>query len=144
MDEKIRQALGDAFRREPLARALGLELEELAEGFAAVAMTYEPVRMANIFGRAHGGAIFALIDGAFEAAGQTDGTVAVALNVNVTYVGSPDDGARLRAEARRISQTRRTAGYDIRVTDEGGRLLATCSALAYRTGKPLPFPVAKP
>ncbi len=30
-------------------------------------------------------------------------------------------------------------GYDIRVTDNDGRLIATCQALAYRTGKPIPF-----
>ena len=139
MDERIRKALWTEFAQEPLAQTLGMELAELGEGYAAVTMTYDPAQMANIFGRAHGGALFALVDGAFEAAGQTDGTVAVALNVNVTYVASPDDGARLRAEARRVSQTKRTASYDIRVTDGEGRLLATCSALAYRTGKPLPF-----
>jgi acyl-CoA thioesterase len=45
----------------------------------------------------------------------------------------------LRAEARQLSQTKRTANFDIRVTDDQDRLIATCQALAYRTGKPLPF-----
>jgi uncharacterized protein (TIGR00369 family) len=82
---------------------------------------------------------FALIDEAFETAGQTDGTIAVALNVNVTYVSSPQPGVRLRAEAKQASQTKKTASYDIKVTDQNGILIATCSALAYRTGKPIPF-----
>jgi acyl-CoA thioesterase len=38
-----------------------------------------------------------------------------------------------------VHQTKRTANYEIRVTDGEGRLIATCQALAYRTGKPLPF-----
>jgi acyl-CoA thioesterase len=59
--------------------------------------------------------------------------------VNVTYVSSPEAGACLRAVARRVSQTKKTASYDIKVTDEKGNLIATCSALAYRTGKPIPF-----
>ena len=67
--------------------------------------------MNNIYARAHGGAIFALIDEAFETAGQTDGTIAVALNVNVTYVSSPEPGARLRGEAKRVSQTKKTARW---------------------------------
>jgi acyl-CoA thioesterase len=57
----------------------------------------------------------------------------------VTYVSSPGPGDSLRAEARRIAQTKRTATYDIKVTDGAGRLIAVCQALAYRTGKPIPF-----
>ena len=48
-------------------------------------------------------------------------------------------GDRLHAEARRVAQTKRTANYDIKVTDSSGRLIAVCQALAYRTGKPIPF-----
>jgi acyl-CoA thioesterase len=139
MDPKVKEAIYRAVEREPFARALKMELVALDEGFSAVEMTYEPSGMDNMFGRAHGGALFALIDEAFEAVCQTYGTVTVALNVSVTYVSSPEAGARLRAEAREVSSTRRTAGYDIRVTDGEERLMATCQALAYRTGKPLPF-----
>ncbi|MBS1192561.1 MAG: thioesterase superfamily protein, partial [Nitrospirae bacterium] len=79
------------------------------------------------------------IDEAFETAAQTDGTVAVAMNVSVTYISSLESGVRLHAEARRVGQTKRTATYDIRVSDAAGRLIAVCQALAYRTGKPIPF-----
>ena len=139
MERKVREAIYQAVGKEPFAQALRMELVALEDGFSAVEMTYEPAGMDNIYGRAHGGAIFALIDEAFETVGQTDGTVAVALNVNVSYVASPEAGARLRAEAREVSRTKRTAGYAIRVTERDGRLIATCQALAYRTGKPIPF-----
>jgi acyl-CoA thioesterase len=117
---------------------LGMELVALDEGSATVEMSYEPSRQNNIYGRAHGGALFALIDEAFETAAQTGGTVAVALNVNVSYVASPEPGMRLQATARRIAETKQTATYEIRVTG-GGRLLALCQALAFKTGKPIPF-----
>jgi acyl-CoA thioesterase len=139
MDEKVREAIYRAVEKEPFARNMGMELVGLDEGFSAVEMTYEPERMDNIYGRAHGGSLFALIDEAFEAVAQSDGTIAVALNVNVTYAASPEPGARLRAEARVVNATKRTASYDIRVTENGGRLIATCQALAFRTGKPIPF-----
>jgi acyl-CoA thioesterase len=139
MDRKVREAIYQAVGKEPFAQALKMELVALEDGFSAVEMTYEPAGMDNIYGRAHGGAIFALIDEAFETVGQTDGTVAVALNVNVSYVASPEAGARLRAEAREVSRTKRTAGYAIRVTERDGRLIATCQALAYQTGKPIPL-----
>jgi len=139
MEQKVRNAIFSAVETEPFAKALRINLIELELGRSVVEMKYDPANMNNIYARAHGGALFALIDEAFETAGQTDGTIAVALNVNVTYVSSPQPGVKLRAEARRVSQTKKTAGYDIRVSDENDNLIATCSALAYRTGKPIPF-----
>jgi acyl-CoA thioesterase len=139
MDQKVREAIFKAVRKEPFAKALQMELMELEDGYSLVHMTYEPENMANIYARAHGGALYALIDEAFETAGQTDGTIAVALNVNVTYVSSPEPGQRLQAEAHRVSQTRKTASYDIKVTNQKEQVIALCQALAFRTGKPIPF-----
>lgn len=139
MDEKLKQAISAEVLREPLVQTFGIRLVGLDKGFSAVEMEYLPETMANLFGRAHGGAIYALIDEAFETVCQTVGSVTVALNVNVIYVASPEDKGVLRAEAREISSTKRTASYDIKVTDEQGRLIATCQALGFRTGKPLPF-----
>jgi acyl-CoA thioesterase len=139
MDEKIREAIEAAVGREPFARSMGIELLALEDGYSRVEMVYDPSRQNNIYGRAHGGAVFGLIDEAFETAGQTDGTIAVAMNINVTYIASPEPGDRLRAEARRVAQTKRTATYEVRVSDGNGRLIAVCQALAYRTGKPIPF-----
>ena len=139
MDQKVSKAIYDAVKKEPFAKVMKINLVELELGYSAVEMIYDPAKMNNIYERAHGGALFALIDEAFETAGQTDGTIAVALNVNVTYTASPEPGVKLRAEAKRVSQTKKTASYDIRVTDEKDNLIATCSALAFRTGKPIPF-----
>jgi acyl-CoA thioesterase len=139
MDPKVRQAIYRAVEKEPFARALNMELVELELGYSAVEMIYDPSAMDNIYDRAHGGAIFGLIDEAFEAACQTEGTIAVALNVNVTYVSSPQAGKRLRAEARQVSRTKKTASFDIKVSEKDGPLIAACQALAYHTGKPIPF-----
>jgi acyl-CoA thioesterase len=139
MDPKVKAAIQQAVETEPFARTLGIQLVELDEHHSIVEMTYVPEKMDNIYQRAHGGAVFALIDEAFETVSQTDGTIAVALNVNVTYTGSPEPGARLRAEARQVNRTRKTALYDIKVTDHQKHLMATCQALAFRTGKPIPF-----
>jgi acyl-CoA thioesterase len=139
MDPNVEAAIYRAVETEPFARVLNMKLITLELGHSVVEMDYVPDQMDNIYQRAHGGALFALIDEAFETAGQSDGTIAVALNVNVTYIVSPEPGTRLRAEAREIAGTRKTASYEIRVTDGDGELIATCQALAYRTGKPIPF-----
>jgi acyl-CoA thioesterase len=139
MDQAVKEAIFRAVKKEPFAQALKMKLVALDQGYSAVEMAYDPAAMDNIYGRAHGGVIFALIDEAFETASQTHGTIAVALNVNVTYVTSPETGARLRAEAREVGKTNKTAAYDIKVTDHEGQIIAACQALAFRTGKPIPF-----
>ena len=139
MDIQIKKAIFKAVETEPFAKKHGIKLVDLDTGYSVVELMYEPETMNNLFSRAHGGAIFALIDEAFQTACQTHGTVAVALNVNVTYISSPGSKTLLRATAREINKTRKTANYDIRVVDPENQLIATCQALAYRTGKPLPF-----
>jgi acyl-CoA thioesterase len=93
----------------------------------------------NIFATVHGGAIFGLIDEAFQAAGNSHGTMAVALNMSITYMAAPEPGTKLQAVAREVHATPWTATYDIRVTDDTERLIAACQALAYRTKNRLPF-----
>jgi acyl-CoA thioesterase len=139
MDETVKIAITQAVKREPFAQALKMELIELEDGYSVVRMVNDPDKMNNIYNRAHGGALFGLIDEAFETAAQTEGTIAVALNVNITYVTSPRPGVVLEAQARQISQTKKTAVYEIKVRDQDNSLIATCQALAYRTGKPIPF-----
>jgi len=138
MESKIKDAFIKQVGNEPFARKFALALVDLGDGYSKVEMTYT-ADMNNIFGLAHGGAIFALIDEAFQTACNSHGTLAVALNLSITYIAPAVLGSRLTAEAREYSRTRKTASYEIKVTDDQGNLLAVCQALAYRKGNPLPF-----
>ncbi len=138
MDEKLRHTFHERVPQEPFAAKFGLQLLEIEDGYSKVQMQFRP-DMENLFGAAHGGAMFALIDEAFETASNSHGTLSVALNMNVTYIASPQPGSTLTAEAREVSLTRKTASYDIKVRDDKGSLIATCMALVYRKGQPLPF-----
>jgi len=66
MDRKLKDAIMRAVKEEPLARQFNMELVELATGHSVVEMTYDPASMNNLYHRAHGGALYALIDEAFE------------------------------------------------------------------------------
>ena len=139
MDEKVREAITNAIKGETFAQELKMKLVELEDGHSVVEMIYNPEKMNNMHDLAHGGVLFGLMDEAFEMACHTKGTIAVALNINVTFVSSPKPGSRLRAEANQVSETRKTASFDIKVTDQDSNLIATAQALAYQTGKPIPF-----
>ena len=137
MDDQIREAIFRQVAKEPFAEKFGLQLKDLDDGYSRVEMRFTK-DMENLFGQAHGGALFALIDEAFETASNSHGTMAVALNMNISYLSSPTEGATLAAEARELNRTNKTALYEIKVT-ENTRLIASCQALVYRLGKPLPF-----
>jgi acyl-CoA thioesterase len=138
MDSKIKEAIFRQATKEPFAEKFKLKLIDLDEGYSKVEMVFTP-DMENMFGKAHGGALFAVIDEAFETAANSHGTIAVALNMNITYVASPSAGATVTAEAKEINRTNKTAVYEIKVTEGKGRLLASCQALVYRLDKALPF-----
>ncbi len=138
MDARVREAIFKQVEREPFALKFGLKLVDLGEGYSKVEMDFTS-DLENIFGMAHGGALFALIDEAFETASNSHGTIAVALNMNVTYISPPAKGGRLMAEAKEFNRTNKTAVYDIKVFDNQRALIASCQALVYRVGKPLPF-----
>jgi acyl-CoA thioesterase len=126
-------------KKEPYPKLLGIEVLEITPGYARVSMQFTP-EMQNIFGMLHGGAVFSLLDEAFQLACNARGEVAVAQQVNTYFLAAARPGTRLIAEAKEMNATRKTALYDVRVfEEEDNRLLATAQALAYRKGGELPF-----
>ena len=123
--------------KEPFAKLLDLEVVDVEPGYAKVRMEVDEKKL-NIHGITHGGALFGLIDEAFELASNSHGTVAVALNMNITFFAATTTNDILVAEAREINRTRRTATYEIDVTDNSSKFISRCQALVYRKKDPLP------
>lgn len=137
-EEVVLAALRCRVDGQALAGQLGLRLVEVFPGRAVVKLATGE-HLTNILGGIHGTVIFALIDEAFQAACNAHGTVAVALNMNLTFHRAPEVGEELTAEAQELHCGRRTGTYLITVSDSRGRRIATCQALAYRKGERLPF-----
>ena len=138
MDDPVISAIKKQVEKESFANKMGLRLVELGPGHAVVEMRPQKEN-ANIFGMTHGGAIFSLIDEAFQVSCNAYGTVAVALNMSITYHRAPEKHSILRAESVEIHRSRKVATYDIKVRDEEHRLIASCMAVAYRKSDKLPF-----
>lgn len=66
----------------------------------------------------HGGAIFGLIHEAFNAASNSHGTIAMAVNVNIAFINPPHVGSLLTAEAREKSRSNNTALYVVEVNED--------------------------
>ena len=137
-DNRAVELLWKRCRQESFPQVLGLEVLEIEPGRSKVAMDFRP-ELCNIFGMLHGGAVFSLLDEAFQLACNSHGEVAVALQVSIHYLAPAEPGVRLVAEVRESNATRKTALYEAEVRQADGRRIATGQALAYRKGKPLPF-----
>jgi acyl-CoA thioesterase len=123
--------------RDQFARSNGIKLISVSAGRAEATMTLEP-RHWNGVNLAHGGAIFTLADFAFAAAANSHGTIAVAINVSITFLKATSTGS-LRAEAREVALNPKLGSYTVEVKDEQGDLVAVFQGLAYRKKDPLPL-----
>jgi acyl-CoA thioesterase len=129
-------AVRDHISRDPFARYLGIELLELGPGYGRVSITVA-AHMLNFHNVPHGGVIFSLADAAFAAACNSYGQVAVALNVNISFVAAVPVGTVLIAEAEEESRGRRTGLYRLSVRTAEGSLVALGQGTAYRRNRPL-------
>jgi acyl-CoA thioesterase len=137
MDDKKRGAYFKRVEQEPFARLLNIKLKEVSEGYALCEMEYTE-QMENIYGSAHGGAMFSLIDEAFEISSNSHDNIAVALNMNITYMRPPGKNTILTAESKEINRTKKTASYYITVKDSEN-LIAVCQALVFVKDQAIPF-----
>lgn len=124
--EPVRKAL----ERDAYASHLGIELLALEAGYARARMTVQAFH-GNMHGMVHGGAMFSLADYVFQAASNSHGSLAVAIQAHIAYLQAPRSRI-LYAEASEVSRTKRLATYSIRVTEEGDNLVAVFQGTVYR------------
>ncbi len=133
------ESLRKMLEQDAFADHLGIELTALEPGVAQAQM---PVKnfLKNPFKMVHGGAIFTLADYVFQAACNSHGALAVAIQASITYLQAPRAKV-LFAEAREVSCSKRLGTYSIRVTEGDDKLVALFQGTAYRMPeKPHPQP----
>jgi len=127
-----REDVRQKFQKDAFPRYLGVELLEVAPGYARVAMTLTE-NMLNFHDIGHGGAIFTLADTALGLASNSREEKSVALTVTINYLAPARAGQRLIATAREHLATRRTGIYDVTIEEEGsGRLIALARGTFFR------------
>jgi acyl-CoA thioesterase len=112
------------------AKHLGIEIIEYAGGRAKARMNIKDHHL-NSAGTVHGGAIFGLADAVFSAASNSHGTLAMAINVSISYFKAATGGF-LVAEAEEISINPKLATYLIPVHDDKGNKIALFQGTVYR------------
>ncbi len=117
--------------KDNFAKHLGIEMLAWAPGTAKARMVLKSHHL-NSAATAHGGAIFSLADAVFSVASNSHGTLAMAINVSISFFKAARTGTTLIAEGREVSINPRLATYLIDVKDEAGNAIALFQGTVYR------------
>jgi acyl-CoA thioesterase len=125
MEELSRFVKNDQF-----AKHLHIQMLEYGAGRAKARMVVDKHHL-NSAGTVHGGAIFSLADAVFSAASNSHGTLALAINVAISFFKAVTTGT-LFAEGREVSLNPRLATYVVEVKDQDGNAIALFQGTVYR------------
>jgi acyl-CoA thioesterase len=132
-DVVARRVAEHLLSREGTGAAWGIEIEEVREGYARIAMTIRG-DMLNGHRIAHGGMIFALADTAFAYACNSRNVSSVAQQASIVFLAQAQEGDRLIAEAREQSRVNRTGVYAVTVRTGKGEDIAVFHGLSRAVG----------
>lgn len=122
--EEIARRSADAmWARDDASKWLGAALDAVGPGTATLSMTVEK-HHTNGHDICHGGFIFTLADSAFAFACNSYNQLVVAQHNVITFIAPGHLGDRLTAQASEVARFGRSGIYDVRVTDQAGRLIA--------------------
>jgi acyl-CoA thioesterase len=108
---------------EPIAKFLGMELAELAPGYAKITMTLKPEHV-NFNGLVFGGIIMCLADQAFAYGMNSLVMPSIATNFSIQLIAGAKVGDVLTAECCPLKSGRRVGFAEMMVTDQNGKLIA--------------------
>jgi acyl-CoA thioesterase len=125
----------DFFIADRYAVLTGVEIVDASIGYCKTKLKIEDKHL-NAANVVQGGAIFTLADLAFAVASNSHGQLALAINVNISFLEGKSTGT-LYATATEVSEPKRLGAYDVLVTDEQNRIIARFNGMVYRKKSPL-------
>ena len=125
-------------RDDRFATGIGARLTEIREGYARAELTVEE-RHLNAAGVCQGGVLYTLADLSFAGVANCHGILSLGISNTVTFIKSAKLGDHLIAECVETVNHYKLPYCDIRVKNQDGEILATCTGLAYRLKKEMEF-----
>lgn len=124
------EALKNYFADDRYAALAGVEIVEARIGYCKACLVIEDKHM-NAANVVQGGAIFTLADLAFAVASNSRGQLALAINVNISFLKAVSTG-NLYAVATEVKEPSRLGAYDVLVTDDEAEIVARFNGMVYR------------
>ena len=113
---------------------MGVKLIEIRENYCLIEM---PIRQEMINGlkTVHGGVTFSFAESALAFSSNNTGNTAVALNCMINFTKAVKMGDTLIAESILMADTRKTAVYDITITNQHKIMVASFRGTVYKLDK---------
>ncbi|KFF11555.1 hotdog fold thioesterase [Chryseobacterium soli] len=129
-----RQVAEYMFDQDYFSQWMNIKMIEVQENYCLLEM---PIRqeMLNGLKTVHGGVTFAFADSALAFSSNNSGDAAVALNCIISFTKAGKEGDIFRAESKLVNNTRKTAVYDINITNQHEELIAKFVGTVYKIGK---------
>lgn len=122
------------FSKDQFSQWLGIELLDIKDNYCLIKMPIKS-EMINGLGTVHGGVTFAFADSALAFSSNNNGDAAVALNCFISFSKAVREGDILVAESVLLTDTRKTAVYDITITNQDDEVVAGFRGTVYKIGK---------
>jgi len=132
MDTETAKSL---FKDDRYAAMTGVKIVEVKPGYCKASLLIEDKHM-NAANVVQGGAIFTLADLAFAVAANSYNQLALAININISFL-KPASSGILHAVATEVTTPGRLGAYDVLVTDDTDDIIARFNGMAYRKKKQL-------
>ncbi|WP_193170481.1 hydroxyphenylacetyl-CoA thioesterase PaaI [Nisaea nitritireducens] len=122
-EETARRVADWMYANDAATKALGMQVEEIAPGYARLRMTVR-ADMLNGHQTCHGGMIFTLADSAFAFACNSANALTVAQSCDINFVNPAREGDDLVATCEEQFHRGRSGIYDTVVTTSDGTPVA--------------------
>lgn len=129
-----RQVAEYMFNQDFFSQWMNIKLIEVRESYCLIEMPIKK-EMINGLKTVHGGVTFAFADSALAFSSNNSGDAAVALNCIINFTKAGKEGDIFRAESILVNETRKTAVYDIKITNQKEELVAKFVGTVYKIGK---------
>lgn len=129
-----RQVAEYMFDQDYFSQWMNIKMIEVKENYCLIEMPIKK-EMINGLKTVHGGVTFAFADSALAFSSNNSGDAAVALNCAINFTKAGKEGDIFRAESILVNNTRKTAIYDIKITNQNEELVAKFVGTVYKIGK---------
>jgi acyl-CoA thioesterase len=129
-----RQVAEYMFDQDYFSQWMNIKMIDIREHYCLIEMLIKK-EMLNGLKTVHGGVTFAFADSALAFSSNNSGDAAVALNCVISFTKAGKEGDVFRAESMLVNNTRKTAIYDIKITNQNEELVAKFVGTVYKIGK---------
>ena len=121
--QRAKRCAAEMWAQDAASAWVGIRLEQVDEGTATLSLKVME-HHCNGHGICHGGVTFLLADSAFAYACNSRNISTVAQHNVISYLAPAHLGDHLSATASEVSLTGRSGIYDVKVTNQDGRMIA--------------------